>query len=208
MPAYPKRTLLVVGDSLTVGADAFGHLSDKLASQKRWSVVRVDAAIARKIPRGIDIVKKQMSVNPGTGGFIVALGTNDLLSNDSPQEVGLRVQSLIKAAKGKPILWVNVTYAAWRKDWVTKARAFGAELNKIARQYPNFTVASWYSAFSTKSPYWSPRDGIHLSPTGYKTRAGFISSAAAAWWKKVTTPPTTTTTVPESSSSSVDIPPP
>lgn len=208
VPASPKRTLLVVGDSLTVGADAFGHLADKLTAQKRWSVVRVDAAVSRKIPRGIEIVKKQLSANPATGGFIVALGTNDLLSNDSAASHAVDVEALIKAAKGKPILWVNVTYAAWRKDWVVKARAFGGELNKLAAKYRNFTVASWYRHFSTTSPYWSPRDGIHLSPSGYKTRAAFISSSAATWWKKVTAPPTTTTTttVPPSTSSSVDPP--
>lgn len=207
VPAAPKRSLFIVGDSLIVGAESFGHLVDKLKARGFWSSVRIDAAVSRKIPRGIEIVTKQLRANPSTGAFIVGLGTNDLLSHKSAAYHAADAERLIKAVKGKPVLWINVTYAAWRKDWVAKAKLFAVEMNKLARKYPNLTVASWYSYFPTNSPYWSVKDGIHLSPTGYKTRATFILSSAATWWRKVTTPPATTTTssiAPSSTQSSID----
>lgn len=200
----PKRSLLVVGDSLTVGAQSFGDLGDKLTARNNWSRVRIDAAIGRKIPRGVEIVKDQMQRNPFTGGFIVALGTNDLLSRRASSYHQANIEALLKAAKGKPVLWVNVTYSVrLHADYVERAKKFNAILVTLKKKYPNLTIASWFDHFSTTSPYWSKKDGIHISTVAYRDRARFITSAAAAWWKKVTTPPTTTTTIPATSSTDI-----
>lgn len=199
----PKQSLLVVGDSLTVGADSYGDLGEKLTARNIWSRVRVDAAIGRKIPRGVEIVKDQMSRNPFTGGFIIALGTNDLLSRRALSYHQANIESLLKAAKGKPVLWVNVTYSVRvHADYVERAKKFNALLVTLKKKYPNLSIASWFDHFPTTSPYWSVNDGIHISPSAYRDRARFVSSKAAAWWKRITAPPTTTSsTVPVTPSS-------
>ena len=73
-----QGTLLVVGDSLTVGTEAFGSLSKKTGALGIWTNVVVDAKVGRKASLGATVIEKGLTSS--TTALVIALGTNDMIS--------------------------------------------------------------------------------------------------------------------------------
>jgi hypothetical protein len=189
--------LYIIGDSLTVGPELFASLSRRVNRTKRWNNVIVDAQVGRSISQGTKVLRQ---VNfPTPTAFVVALGTNDLLSRRESSYPSKAINRLMRAANGRPVLWLNVEFASTRRDWRSRGVRFNKELRRAKKRYPNLEIADWDKHFAPKGPSRFIQDGIHLTVSGYKTRTTFMIAELNDWaqhlWEQSTT---TTTQVPDS----------
>jgi lysophospholipase L1-like esterase len=164
-----RPVVLVVGDSLTVGAERRGQLSVQLRAGGVTPVVHgqngmstyqappvITAARAKSKPRLI----------------VVALGTNDAMVNAGGDAFGRRIAEVMAAAGKTPVLWVDVHATAFRDQ----ARAANRQLRMAAKKWPNLTVLEWSS---TRGSSMLIYDGVHLTARGYQVRAAFITAAVS-----------------------------
>jgi lysophospholipase L1-like esterase len=213
--ANGQHTLLVIGDSLTDGARAFGGLQTRLEKLPMWSKVIIDSRWGRRGPEGITVLRRHLEKNQNITAVVFALGTNDLLSRRQktyPRE-------LIAAYNNEfghiPTLWIDAQYSANHPDWNMRARRFSRVIANVSASRDTMHHASWFQNFQRTSP-WYQFDGVHLSPRGYRMRSDFIVKQARVFGRTVilsttttTTPETTTpeSTVPESTSTTSTSPP-
>ena len=202
--ANGQGTLYVVGDSLTVGTEAFGSLSKKVNALGIWTNVTMDAKVGRKASLGASVIRK--GVSSSTTAIVVALGTNDMISKPETWYPRWVIDIVMKNTRGLPVLWVNLEFSqTGRSDWRARGVRFNKELRLAKLRYPNLTIADWNTAFTPKSKSKFINDGVHLTVSGYKTRSSFmvpqISSFGVSIVNASTTTSTTTTTT---TSTSVD----
>lgn len=194
-----QHTLLVVGDSLTEGAAAFGKLQQRLARLGIWQKVIIDAKWGRRGPEGIAALRARIAKNPRITAVVFALGTNDLLSRRQASYPKWLMKEYNKEFGYMPTLWIDAQYSATHPDWNQRARRFQRVLKNVSVTSSNTHHASWFTHFSRTSP-WYQFDGIHLSPRGYRMRSDFIVKEARKFGRGVidstTTTTTTTTTTP------------
>jgi lysophospholipase L1-like esterase len=192
-----QHTLLVIGDSLTDGARAFGQLERRLRRLPIWTDVIVDAKWGRRGPEGISALRTHLQKNPNITAVIFALGTNDLLSRRQASYPRWLITEYNKEFAHIPTLWIDAQYRANHPDWNMRARRFSRVLANVSAAANNTHHASWFKHFSRTSP-WYQFDGVHLSPRGYRMRADFIVREARRFGHTTvaatTTVPTTTTT--------------
>ena len=207
--ANGQGTLLVVGDSLTVGTEAFGTLSAKVNSLGTWVNVVVDAKVGRKASLGATVIEKGLTSS--TTALVIALGTNDMISKPETWYPRWVIDAVMQKTRGLPVLWVNLEFSqTGRSDWRARGVRFNKELRLAKLRYPNLAIADWNTAFTPKSKSRFIEDGVHLTVSGYKTRSAFmvpvISSFGTAIINATTTTSststTTTTTVAPSTTSS------
>ena len=110
--------------------------------------------------------------------------------------------------RGLPVLWVNTEFSALgRRDWVSRSVRFNKALVKAQDRWPELRIADWNKSFTPKAASRFIADGVHLTVSGYKTRASFMVKALSTYGTEVinasttttsttTTPTTTTTTIP------------
>lgn len=193
-----QHTLLVVGDSLTEGAAAFGQLQQRLAKIGVWQRVVIDAKWGRRGPEGIAALRARLAKNRNITAVVFALGTNDLLSRRQPSYPKWLIHEYNKEFGYMPTLWIDAQYSATHPDWNQRARRFQRVLTNVSASSLNTHHASWFAHFPRTSP-WYQFDGVHLSPRGYRLRADFIVEEAKRFGGNVvdsTTTTTTTTVVP------------
>jgi lysophospholipase L1-like esterase len=204
--ANGQGTLLVVGDSLTVGTEAFGLLSKKVNALGTWTNVVTDAKVGRKASLGATVIQK--AINSSTTALVVALGTNDMISKPETWYPRWVIDTVMQKTRGLPVLWVNLEFSqTGRGDWRARGIRFNRELRLAAQRYPNLSIADWNTAFTPKSNSRFIADGVHLTVSGYKTRSKFLVPAISSFGISVvnasttTSTSTTTTTVPPSTTS-------
>lgn len=188
-----QHTLLVVGDSLTHGAAAFGKLRQRLLRTGIWQKVIIDTKWGRRGPEGIAAVRTGVEKNTNITAVVFALGTNDLLSRRQPSYPRWLLREYNKEFAYIPTLWIDAQYSATHPDWNQRARRFRRTLAKASTTSPNTHHASWFTHFAKTSP-WYQFDGIHLSPRGYRMRADFIVKEVRRFGNTVVDSTTTTTT--------------
>ena len=103
--ANGQGTLYVVGDSLTVGTEAFGSLSKKVNALGIWTNVTMDAKVGRKASLGASVIRK--GVSSSTTAIVVALGTNDMISKPETWYPRWVIDIVMQNTRGLPVLWVN-----------------------------------------------------------------------------------------------------
>lgn len=229
--------VLIVGDSLTVGAATGGYrsthyLRDAVASIKAdpsdthtlWSGAIVDARIGRRIPAGRTIIAQRIAADPSITAVVVALGTNDVtgqLPATSAERRAFwrsRIAGVLEAAAGRPVMWVNVEFGPQRPGWNARAAFFNAVLLQMAAEPAHagrLAVRDWAAAFPdvTRGLRRYTGDGVHLNAGGYKFRADWMR-ARMKWFGIAAVAATSTTTSSTSSStsssttSSTETPPP
>lgn len=159
----PKPTAIVIGDSLTVGAE-IGGLGDD-------GSVHVDAREGRTteagtaVARGTDFSEYEQ--------VIVALGTNDY--TDSEVEFAAKIDRMMDAlGSDVPVTWVNVDSGTDKLSPVIDG--VNPALDAAADRYPNLTIADWdaYIAGRGDGDDLRAGDGVHDSPEGYRVRATWI----------------------------------
>ena len=199
----PAHTLLVLGDSITWGANCkgFGNVTPQLQALGTFDKVIVDGAFSRNISgpantlhNGVKTYAKYLKAKVRPSAVIVALGSNDLQGSIKVQYYESRIRELLTLIGEIPVVWINVL----RIDgeyYVRASAVFNRVLNRVALDYPNVSVVDWYTMISA-NPKWFAFDKLHLQPVGYRARANLYVELAQNLWNVVvpTTTSTTTTT--------------
>ena len=188
-----QGTLLVVGDSLTVGTEAFGSLSTKIDTLGTWINVVVDAKAGRKASVGATVIGK--TITSSTTAIVVALGTNDMISKPEAWYPRWVIDTVMQKTRGLPVLWVNLEFSqTGRSDWRARGVRFNRELRLAKQRYPNLSIADWNTAFTPQSKSRFIVDGVHLTVSGYKTRSKFLVPAISSFGSYIVNASTTTST--------------
>ncbi|MEY2966150.1 MAG: hypothetical protein RLY50_200, partial [Actinomycetota bacterium] len=111
------------------------------------------------------------------------------------------------AAGDRPVLWVNLEFGSLpAMERPARARMFNSQLVRAAKRWKNLRIANWNRSFTPRGRSRFLADGVHLTTSGYKTRAAHYSREVASfrtWIDTVlntTTSSTTTTIVTETTS--------
>lgn len=196
-----QGTLLMVGDSLTFGANYFGKLGSKAQSTKIWTKVVLDAKNGRKATVGAQIIADRLTET--TTAIVIALGTNDMISKPATWYPDFAIDTVMEQVGTIPVLWVNLEFSpTGRADWRSRAARFNRALQKATGRYPNLVVADWNKFFTPKGQSRFVADGVHLTVTGYKTRTNFFLSKMTEFAQTIVAATSTTSTTSSSSTSS------
>ncbi len=159
-----SRTMLDLGDSLSVGTDPY--LRPQLRSYRiqRHYDVGLHAYDAATIVAGMEPTLPSV--------LVVSAGTND-----DPRIVSTfeRAVATILSAAGRArcVVWPTIA----RPPAVgTSYRGFNRALVRAATRYPNLVLVGW--AWRVRlHPRWLAADGVHVSAEGYRARASAIADA-------------------------------
>jgi lysophospholipase L1-like esterase len=202
--AQGQGTLLFIGDSLTVGADAFGALATNLRRSGLWSAVVMDAKVGRKASQGVTTLADRMETTRNPTAIVIALGTNDMISQRSTSYPADVIDRVMNESLGVPVLWVTPTFSVTiRPDWRQRAARFNRALRAARTEWPNLTVADWAGYFSPKGGSRFIADGVHLTVTAYKARASWTVRETTAFGRAIIAATTTTTSTTTTTTSSV-----
>lgn len=161
----PVPKVLVIGDSLTVGADQQG-MGD--GSSWRWEVVAADRlstnqgiAFASALPiEGYDLV-------------IVALGTNDYL--DSAAVYGARIDKMMAALADAPkVVWVNVDTV--KSKLAPAAAGVNAAIAAARSRHRTLRLGDWDAYVRAVPDMGTYRKGdlVHYNAAGNALRARWM----------------------------------
>jgi lysophospholipase L1-like esterase len=162
--APTPRTLLDVGDSLSVGTDPYlrrelrGYRIDRLYDV---GLHADDAAT---------IVERARRSLPSV--LVVSAGTNDdprLVS-----EFWRSVSQIVDVAgKDRCVVWPTI---ARPPAAGTSYGAMNRALARLAARYASLELVDWHKLVR-RHPSWLARDGVHVSVAGYRARAAAIAAA-------------------------------
>ena len=113
------------------------------------------------------------------GCWVFALGTNDTANVAVGSGVGLmaRIERMMSAAHGEPVLWVNTRTMLSRGPWAqSNEQAWDNTLVEALRLYPNMRILNWAAM---AKPGWFLPDGIHYNAAGRVHRAEAIARGLA-----------------------------
>ncbi len=113
------------------------------------------------------------------GCWVIALGTNDTADVAAGSNVGLaaRIDRMMKAAAGEPVMWVNVRSLLSSGPYAeANMLRWDRALVTACVRYPNMRVYNWAAEVRHK---WYISDGTHFTSIGYKHRAQMIADALA-----------------------------
>jgi len=164
----------VIGDSLTESAQ------QEIAAYLNGlgvDVVTIDGAKNRRMTHGdhpdpgIDIVERIARVkHPDL--WVIALGTNDVGAEVSPDQYAADVTSLLaQIPDGAPVVWVDV----WIRDRQRQVETANQVLRDTVAGRPDTIVADWFSHGDDAGLIAG--DGVHLTSDG---RYMFAATIAAA----------------------------
>lgn len=186
--------LYVIGDSLTYGSALYARFPQKLKNSREWKTTVVDAVVGRNTLTGARIIqRKKLSKDTA---ILVALGTNDMMSRREKWYPTSIIDEFMTAAKGRPVLWLNLEYSTTRRDWRSRGARFNRHLRQAAERYPNLTIADWDQFFEPKRKNRFTRDGVHLNVEAYRLRSAFMLKSLTDWATALYNLTTTTTTTP------------
>jgi hypothetical protein len=194
-PGGPPRTscqsVAHIGDSTSLDLISPGSVPDpeqRLGAQYHdvgVRHVRIDASggrsIVEEMPDQINGYKVATSYweRGYRGCWVFALGTNDVANVQAGSAVGLtaRINSMMSAAHGEPVLWVNTRTELSAGPWADAGeQAWDAALVRALATYPNLRIFNWSAV---AQPAWFLADGIHYNTVGCAIRAHDIAAALA-----------------------------
>jgi hypothetical protein len=180
-----------IGDSTSVGMISPEYLPDpaqRLAAQYARVGVRhlwVDASGGRSI---VEVMPDQVNgynvartwIAQGFKGcWVLALGTNDTANVSAGSNVSrmARIEQMMAAAHGQPVMWVNTHTLLSSGPWSqANMQAWNDDLASACSRYPNMRIFNWAGM---DQPGWHISDGIHYTSAGYTVRAAAIADALA-----------------------------
>lgn len=154
--------LVIVGDSLTLGADMSAGLVTGL-EELGWEV-SFDAAEGRTTPQGVGVLADLLAVEPAPQAVLVGLGTND---RGNPGEFRPLVQSVVDLTRGSELYWMSI-------EWDGRRRLQGV-LDEFERA-GSLTQVDFRPVIAAH-PEYVGSDGIHFTEEGYAARAHTIVEA-------------------------------
>jgi hypothetical protein len=119
---------------------------------------------------------------PATGSrdcWVVALGTNDTAAVAAGSGTGrlARIEDMMSAARGRPVLWVNVISLLSAGPYSEASmQRWNQTLLQACARYPNMRIFDWASVVRMR---WFLNDGIRYTSGGYASRARQIAKALA-----------------------------
>jgi peptidoglycan/LPS O-acetylase OafA/YrhL len=180
-----------IGDSTSEGMVSSDYLpdpADRLA--ERYENVGV-----KTVYTNITGARSVVEVLPGTtngytamqqlrsqgfgGCWVIALGTNDTADVAVGSNVGLmtRIQRMMSAARGEPVMWVNVISLLSSGPYAeSNMQKWNQALLRACPRYPNMRVFDWAAV---AKPSWFINDGIHYTSAGYAQRSRLIADGLA-----------------------------
>jgi hypothetical protein len=192
--------LLIIGDSLSVGTDYFGKLQSRIEQLAIWPTVSIDDKQGRKASVAAPILQKQLTSD--ITAIVIALGTNDIISRRESWYPQYVIDLVMKNSRGLPVLWVNTEFSSLgRRDWISRSVRFNKALVKAQARWPQLRIADWNYSFTPKSSSRFIADGVHLTVSGYKTRASFMVNSLRTFGTEVVNASTTTTSTTTSTTS-------
>ena len=204
--ANGQGELLFIGDSLTVGTNAFGSPKVQSTAIATWTKVTIDAKVGRKASVGADVLAR--SLTKKTTAIVIALGTNDMISRTETWYPRWVIDTVMMNTNNQPTLWINLKFSpTGRGDWRLRATRFNTELRRAQTRWPNLYIANWNKFFNPTSKSRFIADGVHLTVSGYKTRSAFLNREILAFGNAIidattSTSTTTTSTTPVAPTSS------
>jgi hypothetical protein len=185
------QTVAHIGDSTSV--DLLSPVSvpnpaQRLGAQYRDVGVRhlhIDASggrsVVEEMPGQVNGYKVASSywAHGYRGCWVFALGTNDVADVQAGSAIGLtaRIDQMMSAAHGEPVLWVNTRTELAAGPWADAGeQAWDAALAQALKTYPNLRIFNWSAV---AQPSWFLGDGIHYNTTGCAFRAHDIPAALA-----------------------------
>ena len=161
--AHHSGEVLIVGDSLVVGADKFGL--SKILKTDGWRV-EVDAEEGRSTRSGIAAIVERRDV-PAL--VLVELGTNPSAAlSIFPDELQQMLDALYERGAQR-VIWVTPHH---RDDNRYDAR--DQAIFDAAAQDSRLIVANWH-AYATGHREWMRSDGLHYTDPGYAILAAFLT---------------------------------
>jgi hypothetical protein len=190
-PRTSCQSVAHIGDSTSVDLVSPASLPDaaqRLGAQYHDVGVRhvhIDASggrsIVEEMPNQINGYKVASSywAHGYRGCWVFGLGTNDVANVEAGSAVGLtaRIDSMMSAAHGEPVLWVNTRTELSAGPWADAGeQAWDAALAQALKTYPNLRIFNWAAV---AQPAWFLGDGIHYNTAGCAIRAHDIAAALA-----------------------------
>jgi lysophospholipase L1-like esterase len=122
---------------------------------------------------GIDVVERIAEVTQ-PDVWVIALGTNDVGAEVSPDQYAADIESLLAAIPaGAPVVWVDV----WIRDRQQQVAAANQVLRDTLADHPDTIVADWSS--HGDDPGLVAGDGVHLTDDGKYVFAATSTAAVA-----------------------------
>jgi hypothetical protein len=180
-----------IGDSTSVdlvSADDIPDSAQRLAA--RYAAVgvknlKIDASGGRSIVEtlpgqvnGYNVAQAWRSEGY-RGCWVFALGTNDAanISIGSSVDAAQRINEMMSAADGQPVMWVNVMTTLQSGAWSNaNEQAWNEALVQALHRYPNMRIFDWAAV---AQPSWFLSDGVHYDSAGCVMRAKLIAQALA-----------------------------
>jgi hypothetical protein len=157
--------VLVIGDSLTVGAEAY------LLEELRASEPTIDARTGRPSGEGVEVLSSMIA--PEHAVVVFDLGTND--DPGAPGGLAANLEAA-RAVAGRRCMVVS-TINRPPLNGVSDA-GLNAAIDRFAA-HPRVQVADWRGAVAA-DPSLLAADGVHAVPDGYATRADLVARAVEA----------------------------
>lgn len=206
-PVPSSGTLLVVGDSLTEGATLLGNMRTLAATRGPWKRITIDYRRGRRASDAVTVVRNRLKADRSVSAVVLALGTNDMLSRGEPWYPATVIRRLMAETRGLPVLWVNLSFEPRTRPLQrVRSAVFNRELVNATSAWQTLRVADWSRYFVPRGASRFIGDGIHLTTSGYRTRAAWSASQIAAFgvWSSDRTSTTTSITTPSSTSTTVE----
>lgn len=163
-PAPAPRTVLDLGDSLSVGTDPY------LREQLRGYRIRRLYDVGLHAYDAATIVARSRGSLPEV--LVISAGTND-----DPRIVSAFWRSIREILRGagrdRCVVWPTISRppaAGASYD------GFNRALVQASRRSPNLVLVDW-ARMVRRHPGWLSRDGVHVSAEGYRARAAAIATA-------------------------------
>jgi lysophospholipase L1-like esterase len=191
-PQTSCRSVVQIGDSLSVGLDDASHIADADARiSARYAAVgvrtlRLESSGGRSVVEHLDsqaageAVARKLRRDGFHGCWVIALGTNDAANVDAGSAHGYsaRIDRMMAVIGDDPVLWVDVKTLKTRGHYASEhMRMFNQALAKAHARYPALQVFAWSDVVADD---WFQPDGIHYTAAGDTFRAALIPAALAA----------------------------
>jgi lysophospholipase L1-like esterase len=173
------RQVVIIGDSLTIGAEPHHRAEMTAAGQEGV----VDGRVSRRVGvtsdptlSGILTAQRLREDWNDADCWVIGLGNNDIYVNatDVARSAAIIDQQVAAIPERARIWWINISDTRTPTS-VARAAAFNQALADRASRDPGFEVVDWASLLAA-NPGWST-DGVHVVTTGYRARAALVADA-------------------------------
>ncbi len=162
-PGGSRRSALVVGDSLAVGAAP--HLQRELPG---WTI-ETSAQKGKHASEGAAEITGRDDLPPV---IVVSLGTND--DPAASDSFAATVQAVLDAAgPAGCVVWPNIVRPPYAG---VSYGGYNQALERLYATSPNLFVVDWVGIAAADPSLLAP-DGVHATPSGYAVRARAIAQA-------------------------------